>query len=160
MELSMSDTKTVSPLRQRMIEDMAARKLNPHTQRSHISSCKRFAAWLNPTGAALPVPTLRRPHDRDRGVRARLRAKLAPEAERGRHVVTQAYCERRDFPVPTRWLYAGSDLSRPDHGDQCAERPLMCSERWPRCPLRAPHLACPHIPIASWQCSTHHQGRR
>jgi hypothetical protein len=32
----MSDTTTVSPLRQRMIEDMAARKLNPHTQRSHI----------------------------------------------------------------------------------------------------------------------------
>jgi integrase/recombinase XerD len=29
-----------------MIEDMAARKLNPHTQRSHIYSCKRFAAWL------------------------------------------------------------------------------------------------------------------
>src|SRR5579864_4038555 len=45
-ELSMSDTNTVSPLRQRMIEDMAARKLNPHTQRGHISSCKRFAAWL------------------------------------------------------------------------------------------------------------------
>ena len=42
----MSDTRTVSPLRQRMIEDMAARKLNPHTQRGHISSCKRFAAWL------------------------------------------------------------------------------------------------------------------
>jgi site-specific recombinase XerD len=29
-----------------MIEDMAARKLNPHTQRSHVYSCKRFAAWL------------------------------------------------------------------------------------------------------------------
>jgi hypothetical protein len=42
----MSDTTTVSRLRQRMIEDMAARKLNPHTQRSHIQSCKRFAAWL------------------------------------------------------------------------------------------------------------------
>jgi integrase/recombinase XerD len=42
----MSGTNTVSPLRQRMIEDMAARKLNPHTQRSHIYSCKRFAAWL------------------------------------------------------------------------------------------------------------------
>ncbi|MGA7805772.1 tyrosine-type recombinase/integrase [Bradyrhizobium sp.] len=42
----MSDTTTISPLRQRMIEDMAARKLNPHTQRSHIQSCKRFAAWL------------------------------------------------------------------------------------------------------------------
>jgi hypothetical protein len=33
----MSNTITVSP-RQRMIEDKAARKLNPHTQRSHISS--------------------------------------------------------------------------------------------------------------------------
>ena len=42
----MSDTNTVSPLRLRMIEDMAARKLNPHTQRGHIYSCKRFAAWL------------------------------------------------------------------------------------------------------------------
>ena len=42
----MSETNTVSPLRQRMIEDMAARKLNPHTQRSHIYSCRRFAAWL------------------------------------------------------------------------------------------------------------------
>jgi len=42
----MSETNTVSPLRQRMIEDMVARKLNPHTQRSHIHGCKRFAAWL------------------------------------------------------------------------------------------------------------------
>ena len=42
----MSETNTVSPLRQHMIEDMAARKLNPHTQRSYIHSCKRFAAWL------------------------------------------------------------------------------------------------------------------
>ena len=42
----MSETNTISPLRQRMIEDMAARKLTPHTQRSHIYSCKRFAAWL------------------------------------------------------------------------------------------------------------------
>jgi integrase/recombinase XerD len=42
----MSKTNTVSPLRQRMIEDMAARKLSPDTQRGHISSCRRFAAWL------------------------------------------------------------------------------------------------------------------
>src|SRR5262245_18344102 len=46
MELSMSNITTVRPLSQRMMEDMAARKLNPHIQRSHISSCKRFAAWL------------------------------------------------------------------------------------------------------------------
>ena len=52
MELSMSDTRTVSPLRQRM----------------------------------------------------------APDAKHGRHVMTQAYCERCDFPVPMRWLYAGSHL--------------------------------------------------
>jgi hypothetical protein len=37
-------TDAISPLRQRMIGDMSARKLNPHTQRSHISSGKRFAA--------------------------------------------------------------------------------------------------------------------
>ena len=36
----------ISPLRQRMIEDMQARKLNPETQRGHIASCKRFAAFL------------------------------------------------------------------------------------------------------------------
>jgi hypothetical protein len=29
-----------------MFEDMAARKLDAHRQRSHIYSCKRFAAWL------------------------------------------------------------------------------------------------------------------
>ncbi len=36
----------VSPLRQRMIEDMNSRKLGAHTQKSHIYSCKRFAAFL------------------------------------------------------------------------------------------------------------------
>jgi len=41
-----TDTTTGTPLRQRMIVDMTARNLNRHTQRSHISSCKRFAAWL------------------------------------------------------------------------------------------------------------------
>src|SRR5215211_1001817 len=39
-------TDTISPLRQRMLEDMNARKLGVHTQRSHIYSCKRFAAFL------------------------------------------------------------------------------------------------------------------
>ncbi len=35
-----------TPLRQRMINDMNARKLHPSTQRGHIHSCKRFAAFL------------------------------------------------------------------------------------------------------------------
>lgn len=42
----MLDAAGASPLRQRMLEDMAARNLNRETQRGHISSCKRFAAWL------------------------------------------------------------------------------------------------------------------
>ena len=56
--------------------------------------------------------------------------------------MSQTSCERRSFPVPMRWLHAGSDLSRPDHGHQCAERPLMRSERAPKCLLHAPDLAC------------------
>jgi site-specific recombinase XerD len=39
-------TDAVTPLRQRMIEDMSARKLGAHSQRSHIYSCRRFAAFL------------------------------------------------------------------------------------------------------------------
>jgi integrase/recombinase XerD len=39
-------TEAITPLRQRMIEDMNARKLGAHTQRSHISSCRRLAAFL------------------------------------------------------------------------------------------------------------------
>ena len=42
----MSKTDTVSPLRHRMIEDNAARSSTDNKQRGHISSCKRFAAWL------------------------------------------------------------------------------------------------------------------
>ena len=39
-------TEAITPLHQRMIEDMIARKLGAASQRSHISSCKRFAAFL------------------------------------------------------------------------------------------------------------------
>ena len=39
-------TDAVTSLRQRMIEDMNARKLGAHSQRSHISGCTRFAAFL------------------------------------------------------------------------------------------------------------------
>jgi site-specific recombinase XerD len=39
-------TDAVTPLRQRMIEDMNARKLGAHSQRSHIYSCRRFATFL------------------------------------------------------------------------------------------------------------------
>jgi len=39
-------TEAITPLRQRMIEDMNSRKLCAHTQRGHIYSCKRFTAFL------------------------------------------------------------------------------------------------------------------
>ena len=53
----MGETNTVSPLRQRMMEDMAARKLDPHTQRSHIYSCKRFTTWLKRSPDTAKRPT-------------------------------------------------------------------------------------------------------
>ena len=53
-------TNTVSPLRQRTIEDMNARKLCAGTQRGHIRSCKRFAAFLkrSPDTATFEDPRL------------------------------------------------------------------------------------------------------
>ncbi len=41
----MTAAKTTA-LRQRMIDDMSARKLGRHRQRGHPSGCKRFALWL------------------------------------------------------------------------------------------------------------------
>ena len=52
----------VSPLRQRMIEDMTARKLSAGTQRLHISSCKRFAAFLQRSPDTATVEDVRRFH--------------------------------------------------------------------------------------------------
>jgi hypothetical protein len=38
--------KAISPLRQRMIEDMTIRKLAPKTQRDYVQRVKHFAAFL------------------------------------------------------------------------------------------------------------------
>lgn len=43
----MTNSTTVSPLRQRMIEDMTARGLTLLTQKGHVRACKRFAAYLD-----------------------------------------------------------------------------------------------------------------
>ena len=53
-------TVTVSPLRQRMIEDMNARKLSAGTQRSHIGSCKRVAAFLKQSPDTATAEDIRR----------------------------------------------------------------------------------------------------
>src|SRR3989440_8993676 len=52
-------TETITPLRQRMIEDMNSRKLGAHTQRSHIYSCKRLAAFLKRSPATATREDLR-----------------------------------------------------------------------------------------------------
>jgi len=56
----MSTDTTVSSLRQRMIEDMAARKLGRHSQRSHIYSCTRLAAFLKRSPATATADDIRR----------------------------------------------------------------------------------------------------
>src|SRR5213080_2610692 len=53
-------TKAITPLRQRMIEDMNARKLCAGTQKGHIRSCKRFAAFLKQSPETATFEDIRR----------------------------------------------------------------------------------------------------
>ena len=53
-------TDSVSPLRQRMIEDMSARLLSPPTQKGHIRACKRFAAFLKRSPDTASADDIRR----------------------------------------------------------------------------------------------------
>ena len=53
-------TDSVSPLRQRMIEDMTARKLCAGTQRGHLRGCKRFAAFLKRSPETAAAEDIRR----------------------------------------------------------------------------------------------------
>ena len=53
-------TMAITPLRQRMIEDMSARKLCVGTQSGHIRSCKRFAAFLKRSPITASLEDIRR----------------------------------------------------------------------------------------------------
>jgi site-specific recombinase XerD len=53
-------TDSVTPLRQRMIEDMSARQLSPPTQKGHIRACKRFAAFLKRSPDTASADDIRR----------------------------------------------------------------------------------------------------
>ena len=44
--MNIQSTTPTTPLRQRMTEDMRARNLGRHSQRNHLDSCARFAAFL------------------------------------------------------------------------------------------------------------------
>ena len=50
----------VTPLRQRMIEDMTARNLGRHSRRSHLSSCERFAGFLERSPDTATADDIRR----------------------------------------------------------------------------------------------------
>ena len=53
-------TDSISPLRQRMIEDMNARKLCAGTQKGHIRSCRRFTAFLKRSPDTATAEDIRR----------------------------------------------------------------------------------------------------
>jgi len=55
-----SSTQTISPLRQRMIDDMRMRKLSPKTQTSYIRVVKRFAGFLGRSPDTASAEDLRR----------------------------------------------------------------------------------------------------
>ena len=110
--------------------------------------------------AALPAPALRRPHDCNRGLRARLRAKVAADPKQDRHIMSQTACERRHVLAPMRWLHAGGDLSRHNHANQRADRPLIRSTRPPRCPLNPSRPPSHPIQVAWRPLRAHQHGRR
>jgi len=53
-------TRSISPLRQRMIEDMTSRKLCAGTQKGHVRGCKRFAAFLKRSPDTATADDIRR----------------------------------------------------------------------------------------------------
>ena len=83
---------------------------------------------------ALPMPALRRPHDRHRGLRARLRAEVAADAKQVRHVMSRTSSARR-LPVPLRWLRAGGDPSRPNSRQSMRPAPVDTLQTPPGSPL-------------------------
>ena len=89
--------------------------------------------------AALPMPALRRTHDRHRGVRTRLQAKVAADTNCERHVMSQD-------------RLSASPLSRSAAPARRRRRSLSAKPRQStiRPPLDTPHAAT-EIPIARFQ---------
>src|SRR5271170_6199790 len=52
--------KPISPLRQRMIDDMTARRFNEHTQRDYVRNVRMFAAFLGQSPDTATKEDLRR----------------------------------------------------------------------------------------------------
>jgi integrase/recombinase XerD len=58
--MNIQSTTPATPLRQRMIEDMRARDLGRHSQRNHLDSCARFAAFLGRSPETATADDVRR----------------------------------------------------------------------------------------------------
>jgi hypothetical protein len=55
-----STTQAITPLRQRMIDDMRMRKLSPKTQSHYIRAVRQFAGYLGRSPDTATVEDLRR----------------------------------------------------------------------------------------------------
>jgi hypothetical protein len=165
----MSTDTTVSSLRQRMIEDMAARKLGPHSQRSHIYSCRRLAAFLKRSPDTATADDIRRFQlhlveaglsicNRNRimtGVKFlfRVALRLADYASYARHLRRRL----EDFvakPDPTRWAALLGCLRDPSTTRSSiifsSTRRAKC--RWPTSwpPERQRTISCWWVIRCSW----------
>ena len=58
--MNIQNIAPATPLRQRMIEDMRGRNLGPHSQRNHLGSCARFAAFLERSPDTATADDIRR----------------------------------------------------------------------------------------------------
>jgi site-specific recombinase XerD len=58
--MNIQSNKSTTPLRRRMIEDMAARNLGRHSRHSHLYSCERFAAFLERSPETATADDIRR----------------------------------------------------------------------------------------------------
>ena len=65
---------------------------------------------------------------------------MAPDAEHDRHVMSQTFPVRCGLPVPMRWFHAGGDSLSTNRMHQCADGPLLRSERAPKWLLHSPDL--------------------
>jgi hypothetical protein len=108
-------TSSLRPLRQR--QPRREHRHGPRIPRCRPAGRRSTAAVGYRAGratrTALPMPALRRLHDRDRAVRTRLRAEVAADPERVRHLMSHMSFARR-LPVRLRPPDAGHDRSRPD----------------------------------------------
>ncbi len=58
--MNIQNDTPATALRRRMIEDVAARNLGPHSQRNHLNSCARFAAFLGRSPDTATADDIRR----------------------------------------------------------------------------------------------------